>query len=385
MTLQQRIDAYARTFPERPPMQLVTEGVGKDRHEVIYGRWLIGQNYARKFGCNCGIEILPSNHEANDRSSNSVRCVQQGADDPKGVAEKAQAPTDVFTPLQRRAKWAGVGEARPQGSSSLDSSWRGVVQKENEQREPPTVDRGSSADPGWLSGSEPAKPPEGEGQRLCHGARSSSREDARAATTTRRGGASQRQEPVEQRAGKSSSVRVSSRPLAIGTQGSLRRCWACGAAKEALYGSYPPGYLDRIAALFPDVVSQPASLEAVLHVFSGSLPPGPYARCDLRQDAEFHCSVYDLPALIDNQFDLILADPPYSKDDAKKYGTPMVNRGPVLHALAQVTRPGGHLVWLDTVWPMHRKSEWRTVGRIALTRSTNHRLRDVTIFERWAA
>jgi hypothetical protein len=51
-------------------------------------------------------------------------------------------------------------------------------------------------------------------------------------------------------------------------------------------------------------------------------------------------------------------------------------------AIAQVIQPGLHLVWLDTVWPMHRKAEWRTVGRITLLRSTNHRLREVSIFER---
>jgi hypothetical protein len=37
------------------------------------------------------------------------------------------------------------------------------------------------------------------------------------------------------------------------------------------------------------------------------------------------------------------------------------------------------------VWPMHRKDEWRTVGRIMLVRSTNHRVRCVTIFERVSA
>jgi hypothetical protein len=41
-------------------------------------------------------------------------------------------------------------------------------------------------------------------------------------------------------------------------------------------------------------------------------------------------------------------------------------------------------VWLDQVWPMHRKDEWRTVGRILLQRSTNHRVRLVSIFERAA-
>ena len=147
------------------------------------------------------------------------------------------------------------------------------------------------------------------------------------------------------------------------------------------YGSYPPGYLDRVMALFPE------TRQRVLHVFSGSLPRGPYQRCDVRQPAELRCSVYDLPDhfVVGEEADLVLADPPYSAADAAKYETGMVDRRRATAALAQVTRVGGHLVWLDTVWPMHRKAEWLTVGRIAIVRSTNHRVRMATIFERTAA
>jgi hypothetical protein len=65
--------------------------------------------------------------------------------------------------------------------------------------------------------------------------------------------------------------------------------------------------------------------------------------------------------------------------------TLMIDRGKVFRSLARVTEPGGHVVWLDTVWPMHSKEEWRTVGRICLIRSTNHRVRLISIFERQAA
>lgn len=149
--------------------------------------------------------------------------------------------------------------------------------------------------------------------------------------------------------------------------------------KTRFYGEYPAGYLDRVHALFPDVLSA----SRVLHVFSGSMPPGRYHRCDLRQPAEYRCSVYDLPNAVGlHRYFLLLSDPPYSEADAVHYGTPAVDRRRATAALAQVTEPGGFLVWLDTCWPMHRKTEWMTVGRVVLTRSTNHRVRDVTIFQR---
>jgi len=156
--------------------------------------------------------------------------------------------------------------------------------------------------------------------------------------------------------------------------------------KTKYYGAYPAGYIERVMALFPDVESLSlGDSSVVLHVFSGSLPPGNYERCDSHQPAELQCSVYNLPNRIWNFKPwLVLADPPYSAADAEHYGTAMVDRRRAMAALAQVTRVGGHLVWLDTVWPMHRKADWRTVGRIALTRSTNHRIRDISIFERVA-
>lgn len=154
--------------------------------------------------------------------------------------------------------------------------------------------------------------------------------------------------------------------------------------KTTYYGSYPPRFLERVMALFPDMA--PAD---VLHVFSGSLPAGPYTRVDLNPllEPDVVGSVYDAAALFRHRapFGLVIADPPYSDADAVKYRTPMVDRGRVTRSLASVVRPGGFLAWLDVVWPMHRKAEWPTVGRIFLQRSTNHRVRVLSLFERTGA
>jgi hypothetical protein len=154
--------------------------------------------------------------------------------------------------------------------------------------------------------------------------------------------------------------------------------------KTQYYGAYPPSYLNRVAALFPDV-----TLGAlILHAFSGSLPGGEYTRLDINPQVrpDVVGSVYDVATLFPHQrFRLVYADPPYTEADAVKYGTAMVDRRRAIAALADVTQVGGHLVWLDCVWPIHRKVQWRTVARISLIRSTNHRVREVSIFERQAA
>lgn len=158
--------------------------------------------------------------------------------------------------------------------------------------------------------------------------------------------------------------------------------------KHHFYGEYPPSYVDRVMALFPDVDE-----DSVLHAFSGSVPAGRYLRLDSNpaHRPDLLGSVYDVRALLDQDYpdprysaQLVLADPPYSAADAEQYETAMVDRRRAMAALSEVVGVGRHLVWLDCVWPMHRKTEWRTVGRIALIRSTNHRIRLISIFERQA-
>ncbi len=159
--------------------------------------------------------------------------------------------------------------------------------------------------------------------------------------------------------------------------------------KTLYYGAYPHGYVARVLALFPAPVRtlrDGTPRPTLLHAFSGSLPPGPYVRLDANAavSPDVVGSVYDAKKLFLGQrpFRLVLADPPYTKQHAFQYGLPMIDRRRALAALAEVTKPGGYLVWLDQVWPMHQKAQWVTVGRITVIRSTNHTVRLATIFER---
>ena len=54
----------------------------------------------------------------------------------------------------------------------------------------------------------------------------------------------------------------------------------------------------------------------------------------------------------------------------------------VLEQCAEVVKPGGHVVWVDCIWPQHAKTTWRTVAILGLVRSTTHRIRQITILER---
>jgi hypothetical protein len=137
------------------------------------------------------------------------------------------------------------------------------------------------------------------------------------------------------------------------------------------YGSYPPNYLKRVLSMFPDA-------EKILHLFSGSLPKGDYIRFDSNQnlDAEVYGNAHNLSEFFSSEsFDLILADPPYTLEDANHYGTPMINRNTVIKEVEKILTPNGYLIWLDQVLPMFRKDQLHLCGLIGIVRSTNHRFR----------
>ncbi len=170
----------------------------------------------------------------------------------------------------------------------------------------------------------------------------------------------------------------------VGADGRLQGIWLLGndyRSKTGYWGSYPPAYLTRVTALFPDA-------ERVLHLFSGSLPKSDdYTRFDLREDVD--CDVrgdaHQLASHFPGQtFDIIYADPPYTNEDQQKYnpGLKAPHRKKVLHECAKVLERGGLLVWLDLVFPMFTKREFNIVGVVGIVRSTNHRFRCVTIFRR---
>jgi hypothetical protein len=172
------------------------------------------------------------------------------------------------------------------------------------------------------------------------------------------------------------------RSLFVAEDGRVVGTWIMGndyRVKSAYYGGYPAGYLRRIAALFPD-------RKRVLHVFSGKVDlaamPGDTVDCNRALKPTYVADAHDLSDVPLDAYDLVLADPPYSVEDAERYQTTMVKRNVVLRSLAAGLRPGARLVWLDQVLPMYRKDEWAVEAVIGMVKSTNHRFRVTTIFRR---
>lgn len=169
--------------------------------------------------------------------------------------------------------------------------------------------------------------------------------------------------------------------LFVGEDGRLNGVWVMGnnyRVASTYYGGYPHGYLKRVKALFPEKHS-------VLHLFSGqvdqTLFPGDTVDINPDNGATYVDDAQTLENVPLEKYDLVLADPPYSVEDCDHYQTSMIQRNKVMKALGRL-RSGCHVVWLDQVLPMYRKDTFRVIGYIGMVKSTNHRFRVVTIFER---
>ena len=176
-------------------------------------------------------------------------------------------------------------------------------------------------------------------------------------------------------------VRVTKFPrsLFVAEDGRVVGTWIMGndyRVKSSYYGGYPAGYLRRIKSLFPDK-------RRVLHLFSGKvdLAELPGDTVDINPDLTptYVDDAQRLERVPLTDYDLVLADPPYSIEDAERYQTTMVKRNTVLSALRGLS-PGAHVVWLDQVLPMYRKDAFDVEAVIGMVKSTNHRFRVVTVF-----
>lgn len=172
------------------------------------------------------------------------------------------------------------------------------------------------------------------------------------------------------------------RSLFVDPTGRVVGTWIMGnnyRVKSTYYGGYPATYLERISALFPD-------RQNVLHLFSGKVDQDVFPGKTVDINSELKPDYVDDAQTLKNipleDFDFVLADPPYSVEDAEHYQTTMIKRNVVMKNLGERLKSGAIVVWLDQVLPMYRKDQFQVEAVIGMVKSTNHRFRVITIFKR---
>ena len=167
-------------------------------------------------------------------------------------------------------------------------------------------------------------------------------------------------------------------PMTVEDKGWVYGVWFCGTSwdKVRLHGQYPPTFLKRAIALFPDA-------KDILHCPSGTIE-GPGTTVDMIRDEvrkpQYLASADALP-FADNSFDLFLSDPPYTPADSKKYGCPPFPLNGMMREAQRVLRKGGHLAILHTYYPSYRRKNWKLCGLIAVVTGFMRATRMFSIFE----
>lgn len=167
-------------------------------------------------------------------------------------------------------------------------------------------------------------------------------------------------------------------PVTIEDKGWVYGVWYCGTSwqKSILYGQYPPTFIKRVMALFPNAKS-------ILHCPSGTVR-GNGVTVDIHRN---HIQIPDVQAdaavlpFKDNVFDLILSDPPYSVVDSKRYNCKPFPMKGFMREARRVLKPNGYLGILHIYYPSYSRTEWRLVGLIAVVTGFCRATRMFSVFQ----
>jgi len=141
------------------------------------------------------------------------------------------------------------------------------------------------------------------------------------------------------------------------------------------HGAYPGDYARRFRALFFDK-------QRALHLFSGRVNleqfPGDTLNINPELRPTWCIDVHKSQGVVPyHSYNLVLADPPYTKEDAEHYGTPIIKRQAVFQILTKTMAPAAHLVSRpDAVGALERPLETRMPNRNRLLNQPPHPLRN---------
>jgi hypothetical protein len=166
--------------------------------------------------------------------------------------------------------------------------------------------------------------------------------------------------------------------------------WILARPKIKYYGAYPAGFLHRARELLGITIN-----DSLLHVCGGMARQytmrgfGPNDKTldinkELNPDLCWDLTQFDIP-VDPHPWPAILADPPYSVEDAVKYGTASSYPEPskLLTNCINAVRVGGRVGFLHYIWPRPPKNA-RSVACIGVIVGFGNRMRCYSVFERTA-
>ena len=161
--------------------------------------------------------------------------------------------------------------------------------------------------------------------------------------------------------------------------------WACMRPRGPYTGLWPEGLLERVWQL----IGRP---KTIFQSFAGLSKVG--VGCDWNRNVrpDIVADSQHLPVK-PNSFDCVLMDPPYSETYVQHYSRldqrikatkPPFSFYKAMAEAARVVKPGGHLIILHTLIPLHpNRQDFRRVAVIGVSTGPNKRIRCLSIFQRF--
>jgi hypothetical protein len=157
------------------------------------------------------------------------------------------------------------------------------------------------------------------------------------------------------------------------TQTGMNLAWFLPRPKPDHYKGGTPLYCEAwLIALAKDILEQPDIM--LMNLFCGMHKEG--VRVDIKPEVkpDYLLDAHDLSALKGKKFDVILADPPYSTDEAKEiYGTPPLKYKKWTAECDKLLKPGGLLiVYHKYVMPNPNPEKYVVAKRVFIGNRTMH-------------
>jgi SAM-dependent methyltransferase len=186
---------------------------------------------------------------------------------------------------------------------------------------------------------------------------------------------------LSSRVDKYNDTKKSNWPKLVYDQNWMYGVWYCSRSfqKQKYYGQYPLTYLTRIRLLFGDI-------KPLVHLFSGamiSVEGEITVDNDRALNPTYCCEADNLP-FESNSIGCIVADPPYSTEDAKKYTCRKYPKmSSVFKECSRVLKVGGYLVFLHThLLQVSKSNNLHLRGTIGILTGTNAKTRLCAIYRK---
>jgi hypothetical protein len=155
--------------------------------------------------------------------------------------------------------------------------------------------------------------------------------------------------------------------------------------RDCYVGSFPLHFEGKLVRLVAGLQGVGDWEIRVLHPFGGLAEWDDRVDLNATTTPTWVGDAHDLHWIGDDQYDLVVLDPPYSDDEAAwLYSTPPLKPGRFTAEAVRVCRPGGHVAVYHRQQP-RRPDGTRLVHRIVVLTRTGHAPRVCFIFEKLEA